>query len=135
MDRKLLVAGFLLCDGKALILKRSSELKFFPNNYNLPGGHVEAGEDPKDALVREFFEETGLKIKVLAPYHTYSYITDDKSKHYIEIGYFVELDDDIKNLKLNEEHDSFEWITADDLLKLQISPEEAGVVKAGFKVV
>jgi 8-oxo-dGTP pyrophosphatase MutT (NUDIX family) len=32
---------------------------------NFPGGGVEIGESPADALRREFFEETGLEIRML----------------------------------------------------------------------
>lgn len=36
--------------------------------WNLPGGGVESGESPWDALVREIKEETGLEAK---PVHLY----------------------------------------------------------------
>ena len=32
--------------------------------WNLPGGGMEIGELPPEAVIRETFEETGLKIKV-----------------------------------------------------------------------
>ncbi|MBS3140982.1 NUDIX domain-containing protein [Candidatus Woesearchaeota archaeon] len=40
--------------------------RFWKGNeyYCTPGGHVEKEEKPKDALVRECFEELGVKVKV-----------------------------------------------------------------------
>jgi 8-oxo-dGTP diphosphatase len=35
----------------------------FPNHWDLIGGHVEEGETPEEALVREYNEELGLELK------------------------------------------------------------------------
>jgi len=32
--------------------------------WSLPGGHIEVGESPEDAAVREAFEETGYRIRI-----------------------------------------------------------------------
>ena len=32
-----------------------------------PGGHIEANEDPLQAALREAWEESGLKVEVIAP--------------------------------------------------------------------
>jgi 8-oxo-dGTP pyrophosphatase MutT (NUDIX family) len=37
------------------------------NEWVLPKGHIEAGEQPKDAAIREVFEETGVRIAIVAP--------------------------------------------------------------------
>lgn len=35
----------------------------FPNHWDLIGGHVEEGETPEEALVREVMEELGIELK------------------------------------------------------------------------
>lgn len=36
---------------------------FRHNRWCFPGGHIESGETPKQAVVREVFEETGIRCK------------------------------------------------------------------------
>ena len=54
------VYGVLIEDRKILLSPQW-------DGYDFPGGGVEIHETLEEALVREFFEETGLKVKVLAP--------------------------------------------------------------------
>lgn len=46
-------------DGRVFAQRRSLTRKLFPGCWDLVGGHVEAGETPRQALVRELREETG----------------------------------------------------------------------------
>jgi len=46
-------------DGRVFAQRRSPSRKTFPGCWDLVGGHVEVGEEPRDALVRELLEETG----------------------------------------------------------------------------
>jgi len=57
-------------DKKVVLVKR----KFFPfiGSYALPGGFVEYGETIEKACVREAFEETGLKVKIVRLLGVYS---------------------------------------------------------------
>lgn len=45
-----------------LFLKRSPEAKMEPNKWSLPGGHIDEGEYPHQAVKREVYEETNLKV-------------------------------------------------------------------------
>ena len=57
------VAKVIIVDkNKALVLLRSSGEKH-PNKWDLPGGHIHEGEDIKDGLLREVYEETQLKLQ------------------------------------------------------------------------
>jgi 8-oxo-dGTP diphosphatase len=52
-------AAFLR-DGFILLAKRASHKTWYPNRWDLIGGHVETGESVENALVREAREEVGL---------------------------------------------------------------------------
>ena len=47
-----------------MLLARNSDASEFPGLWGLPGGGVEQGEHPDDAVVREFQEETGFEVRV-----------------------------------------------------------------------
>ncbi len=63
--RKQRVAAYALVvrDG-AVLLTRFSERGFHTGQWGLPGGGIEHGEHPRDAVVREVREETGLECLV-----------------------------------------------------------------------
>ncbi len=50
------VAGLLVRDGRILACRRRSD-QDHASKWEFPGGKVEPGEDPRDALVRELREE------------------------------------------------------------------------------
>lgn len=53
--------GALLCrDGRVLLGLRAAHKRLAPQRWDLPGGHVEPGESPEQALWRELAEETGI---------------------------------------------------------------------------
>jgi 8-oxo-dGTP diphosphatase len=49
----------------------------FPDHWDLIGGHVEEGETPEVALVREFKEELDLDLKEYTFYKKYECLTGD----------------------------------------------------------
>ena len=59
------VAGLLVRDGRVLLCHRFAGRQWFPDVWDLPGGHVECGEPPINALARELEEELGIRIQHL----------------------------------------------------------------------
>ncbi len=53
--------GILVRDGRVLLV-RSSSPQITPPLWWLPGGGIDFGESPKQTLLREFHEETGLSV-------------------------------------------------------------------------
>lgn len=62
--RKLVVAGLIVGpDGRVLITQRRADQPL-PLQWEFPGGKVELGEAPTEALVRELQEEIGVTVHV-----------------------------------------------------------------------
>ncbi|WP_251716602.1 NUDIX hydrolase [Lactobacillus agrestimuris] len=53
-------SGILTNDDNLILLQKRSDFK----TWGLPGGAIEFGETAEDACVREFLEETGMKVRV-----------------------------------------------------------------------
>jgi 8-oxo-dGTP diphosphatase len=69
-ERTLTFVAGLLRDGDRILLgHRSPGRRSYPDVWDLPGGHIEAGESPPEALVRELREELAITIRepVLPP--------------------------------------------------------------------
>jgi 8-oxo-dGTP diphosphatase len=52
---------FLFRGEQVLLVRGASSKRIWPDRYNGIGGHVERGEDPHSAALRELAEETGLE--------------------------------------------------------------------------
>lgn len=71
--------GILKAEGKLLLtLKKAGP---YQGLWDLPGGGIEFGESPEEALIREFKEETALQIKHLELIHVASKQVDDFFHH------------------------------------------------------
>jgi 8-oxo-dGTP diphosphatase len=63
MDQVDQVVAAVLRDGdRVLLCHRCPERAWYPNVWDLPGGHVEVGESATGALVRELGEELGIEV-------------------------------------------------------------------------
>jgi 8-oxo-dGTP diphosphatase len=60
---KQVVAALILRDGKVLICQRTRH-QTMPLKWEFPGGKIEEGEQPRDALRRELGEELGIEANI-----------------------------------------------------------------------
>jgi 8-oxo-dGTP diphosphatase len=81
--------GAIIKDKKILLIKRKNNP--YKDKWALPGGFVEYKERVEDAVVREVFEETGLKTKVRDLIGIYSDPNRDPRGHTITIVYLLDI--------------------------------------------
>ncbi len=63
MKIKRVVAALIIKDGKILVCQRTRH-QTMPLKWEFPGGKIEDGEQPRDALRRELDEELGIDAKI-----------------------------------------------------------------------
>lgn len=83
------VDGFLIKNQQILLVQRKNQP--FKGKWALPGGFVEYGEKTEDTVVREVFEETGLKTSIHQLAGVYSDPDRDPRGHTITIVYILEI--------------------------------------------
>ena len=63
MKTVIVSAGVVLEKGRVLLTQRKVGAHL-EGMWEFPGGKVESGEDPRDALIRELHEELGISVRV-----------------------------------------------------------------------
>jgi len=60
--RKLVVAGLIIGEDRRVLISQRRADQPLPLQWEFPGGKVEPGEAPADALIRELREELGVEV-------------------------------------------------------------------------
>ncbi len=98
-------------EGKILLTRRPDH-KIYPGYYEFPGGKIEAGEKPEEALARELFEELHLNVACedMRPLTFLSYTYPEH--HAVLLVYHI------KNwsgdLVLKENQGGYHWVSKDE---------------------
>jgi ribonuclease HI len=109
MRQIITVRAIIKQDDKVLLLRRSGGNPKYERLFELPGGKVDFGEDPKATLQREVAEETGLEVLNLQLSEVYSDLdADDPQKQYLSLVFWVSVQGG-RHVELSSEHDKYSW--------------------------
>ena len=133
-------AGALVRDGESdreiLLVKRADERTWLPGYWELPGGRIEADEQPNQALIREYREETGIEISPPGkPYASYVFDELYEKRRMIEIDYLVKpRSEGVLKVEINDESSEYHWATRNDVETLKIDPRMRESIFTAFEL-
>lgn len=106
--------------------RRQSTDAFSPGFWEFPGGKVETGESPEEALEREFGEELGCRILKAASFERFEW----KYPHRLVDLHFYLVDLDLKEpceMKLHA-HDELRWFDLTEVKDVPILPANEKII-------
>lgn len=116
------VAGIIIEDGKVFATQRG--YGEFKDGWEFPGGKIEQGETPEEAVVREIMEELDTEVEVKELFDTVEY---DYPKFHLSMGCFI---CKIKKGDLVlKEHEAAKWLTKETLHTVDWLPADYGLVE------
>jgi ADP-ribose pyrophosphatase YjhB (NUDIX family) len=124
--------GVCLDDENRLLLARAAPSLTLRGRWFLPGGGVQHGEHPPDALVREIEEESGLRV-VLGP--LFDVISDVRTLpdgthlHTVRIIYRVSSWQGTLRAEVDGTTDAVRWVTRQELGTLPLAMYVQAVVE------
>jgi len=120
------------------LAKRASTKKFLPSVFEIPGGHINFGEDLITGLKREIKEEFAMDITVGDSFFAFSYINKIKRSHSIQVVFFAKFSIPINKIRLNpEDHSEYIWLAEeemDNILGPDKKNDEHNAIRKAFKL-
>ncbi len=111
-NHALAVKGIIVHNDMFLAMKRPMNAPHKPGSWDIPGGRLAEGENPKLGLQREIQEETGLTTEVQKPLDVNFFTRDDDQQITMIIFWCTAKTTDVT---LSEEHTELQWLSTKTL--------------------
>lgn len=122
-ERTRLASYGVAASGDAVLLARSSAISDFAGQWSLPGGGVDFGEHPADALVREVAEETGLLATIVGKPLILSDVMEIPARslrlHHVRLCYPVHVKGELRH-EQDGTTDVAAWVPRRELRDMQV---------------
>ncbi len=101
--------------GRIFLTRRSMEKSYAPGKWENPAGHVQAGETPEYAVIRELWEETGISVKT----EQLIFLGASCAHPYLGRDYGVRLDVALQDVKLQAgETCEAKWVSFSEFVRM-----------------
>jgi 8-oxo-dGTP diphosphatase len=134
------VAGVVVRDGDVLLVRRGREPML--GAWSLPGGVLEVGETTGEGVVREIFEETGLRVRPVEMIATLDRIVRDEAGrvqyHYVLVEWLCVPEVDFSGeLVCGDDAAAAEWVSHGEIYSDTYGLREPtlGVIERALKLV
>ena len=111
-----------------LMIKRGEDPQEWEGMWAFPGGFVDYGEDPEDAVVRELLEETGVVGKHPLSLTILGKPGRDPRKHCVGLFYLVEVDSESEPVGGDDAVDA-QWIPINQLTPENVAGDHSEVIE------
>ena len=116
------VAAIIINENKVFATQRG--YGEFKDGWEFPGGKIEPGETPQEALIREIQEELDTKIKVNEKVDTVEY---DYPTFHLSMDCFI--CNVVEGDLVLKEHEAAKWLNKDELYTVDWLPADKGLIE------
>lgn len=100
--------------------KRSANREYYPDTWDVFGGHALPNESPEETLVRELQEELAI---TPTKFHLATVVKEPKPESYGEGEFYIFVVNEwLGDIRLNKpEHQRFDWFNLDQVAQLDLA--------------
>jgi len=129
-DGKVAQKAVIVCDGKVLVIRDPRAEKVI---WEIPGGRLNEGEDPKAGLAREIKEELGVDCVVGEVIYLTQFFHLSEGRNALMIAYEVTIPEKAILTYATGEICEARWITKDDMADLEFFNEYKDTLDSYFE--
>jgi len=122
----------------AIVFNENTEkvllVKMHNGNWGFPKGHIESNETKEETAIREVFEETNIKIKIIPNFEReIKYIPNENTIK--KVTFFAGITQEENVIVETHEIEDFKWCTSEEALKLVTYKLQKDVLEKSRKVI